>query len=145
MSTAQTTPASATKARAPRGSKKADAKPARKPRADKAAAVKPKAPRVTKPAADGVITKSTDALRQAAAHYVHDKEHKTAGGHVSVNNGDKVANMLLGKSLEEVYKIASEHLGDTQKDLKEKYGHLNVGMIRMNLGNRLRAVLMPKK
>lgn len=146
MSTAQTTPAP--KTRKPRAA--AAPKAGKAPRKVKARASdtgaparKPRAPKVADGAA--IHARSTDALREAAKRYVHDKENKTSGGHVSVNNGDKVANMLLGKSLEEVYKIASEHLGDAQKDLKEKYGHLNVGMIRMNLGNRLRAVLMPKK
>lgn len=136
MTTAQTTPASATKARTPRAAK-ADAKPARKPKAEKAAAVKPKAPRVTKPKVEGF--KSTDALRQAAANYVHDKEHKTAGGHVSVNNGDEIAQKLIGKDLDAVYAMAAKALKEDEKDLRAKYAHLNPGMARMCLGNRMRA------
>lgn len=146
MSTAQATPASATKApRAPRASKKADApKAPRKARGDKAA-TKPAPKAVKQEATRAPGSKTTDALREAAKHYVHNKEHKTAGGHVSVNNGDKVATMLLGKSLDEVVRIGAEVLGVTQKELREKYAHLNVGMIRMNIGNRIRATLDPKK
>lgn len=145
MSTATQTPASTKPARAPRAPK-ADAKAkkaAGKAPAKKAAEKKPTAPRVPKPRPDGFRT--TDALRDAAKRYQHDKEHKTAGGHPSVNNGDKVAAMLLGKDLDEVVRIGAEALGVTQKELREKYAHLNPGMVRMNIGNRIRATLDPKK
>lgn len=49
-----------------------------------------------------------------------------------------VSEMLDGFTIDEVYSVASKFCEITQKDLKEKYGHLNVGMQRMNLGNRIR-------
>jgi hypothetical protein len=125
-------PATATKpARAPKAAKPKAVKK------DKAAAVKPKAPRMTKPKVEGA--KSTHALREAAKGYVHDKEHKTAGGHVSVNNGDEIAMKLIGKDLDSVYTMAAKALKEDEADLRKKYEHLNPGMQRMNLGNRMRA------
>ena len=139
MSTAQATPATTKATRAPRAPKAAKA--AGKPRkAEKAAAVKPRAPRATKPALAKVEgARSTDALREAAKHYEHDKEHKTAGGHVSVNNGDDIAKKLLGKDLDQIYTMAAKALKEDEADLRKKYKHLNPGMQRMNLGNRMRA------
>jgi hypothetical protein len=69
---------------------------------------------------------------------------KAPGGGVSFHNGDPVAEKLQGKDLEQVYEIAAKSLKVEVKELKAKYGKLNVGMQRMNLGNRLRKVLLPK-
>lgn len=52
-----------------------------------------------------------------------------------------VSQALDGMSLDEVFGVASKMCDITQKDLKEKYGHLNVGMQRMNLGNRIRGAV----
>jgi len=133
------------KTRAPR--KAAEAKPAKAAAKAKEATKKAaKKPAATKAAAKAkeVHGKSTDALREAAQHYQRNTEVKTAGGHPSVTNGDAVAQRLMGLSLDDVYKDAAEVLGETQKSLKEKYAHLNPGMQRMNLGNRMRAVLLAK-
>lgn len=54
---------------------------------------------------------------------------------------DPVAEALDGFTLDETYGVASRMTDITQKDLKEKYGHLNVGMQRMNLGNRIRGAV----
>lgn len=145
MNAATQTPAPATKTRAPRGGKKADAGKAPKVRAKKAETGAPKkaprAVRVPKEAKTPVPLsgKSTDALRLKAPEYVHDKEHKTAGGHVSVHNGDAIAVKLLGKDLDTVYAAAAKALKEDEADLRAKYAHLNPGMQRMNLGNRMRA------
>ena len=140
MSTAQTTPAP--KTRKPRAA--AAPKAGKAPRKAKARASdtgaparKPRAPKVADGAA--IHARSTDALREAAKRYVHDKENKTSGGHVSVNNGDEIAQKLLGKDLDQVYAMAAKALKEDEADLRSKYGHLNVGMQRMNLGNRMRA------
>jgi hypothetical protein len=66
---------------------------------------------------------------------------KSASGGASLNNGDEVAQALTGATLDEVYRLASKALGETQKALKEKYEHLNEGMQRMNLGNRIRGAV----
>jgi hypothetical protein len=63
----------------------------------------------------------------------------SASGNATMDNGDDLAKSLRGAELDEVYKQASAILGETQTALKAKYAHLNVGMQRMNLGNRMRA------
>lgn len=69
---------------------------------------------------------------------------KAPGGGTSLNNGDAVAEKLQGKDLDEVYGIVAKALKVEVKELKSKYGKLNVGMQRMNLGNRYRKVAIPK-
>jgi len=89
---------------------------------------------------------STGALRQRAPTYVKDSEHKTAAGNASVHCNDETAQKLLGKTLDECYAIAAEVCAPdvTEDDLRAKYGHLNLGMQRMNLGNKIRGVLNAK-
>lgn len=69
------------------------------------------------------------------------KTLKSASGHSTMDNGDDVAKQLRGTELDEVYAKAAKLLGETQTALKAKYGHLNSGMQRMNLGNRMRAAV----
>lgn len=53
--------------------------------------------------------------------------------------GDVIAVRLRAcKSLDDVYESASEYLNVPVSKLKEKYGKLNPGQQRMNLGNRMR-------
>lgn len=52
-----------------------------------------------------------------------------------------VSATLDGFTLDEVYTVASKMTDVSQKGLKEKYSHLNVGMQRMNLGNRIRGAV----
>jgi colicin import membrane protein len=66
---------------------------------------------------------------------------RTASGAKSLHNGDSVAATLNGATLDETYKLAGVALNETVKELKGKYGHLNDGMQRMNLGNRLRGAV----
>lgn len=63
----------------------------------------------------------------------------SAAGNLSYDCGDGVARQLERKSLMEVYEIAAAKLGIPQEQLLAKYQHLNPGMQRMNLGNRIRA------
>jgi hypothetical protein len=51
---------------------------------------------------------------------------------------DAFSQMAKDKSLDEIYSIASDILDIIESDLRAKYGHLNPGMQRMNLGNRIR-------
>ena len=67
---------------------------------------------------------------------------RTASGTKSLNNNDDVAQLLTGLSVDAVHAIATECL---DMDTSEKYGHLNVGMQRMNVGNRLRGFVNPKE
>lgn len=129
--TAPSTPAAAKQAKA-KGSKKA--KPAKK------GAKKAKA----KKAANGDTPRGPEALKKYAPQYVRDDKHKTAAGNASVHCNDKVAQKLAGKDLEDVYKDAAKTTETTVAELKKKYGHLNLGMQRMNLGNRIRGVLNAK-
>lgn len=65
----------------------------------------------------------------------------SANGNHTLDCGDPVAEKLRGKSLDEVFEIAAEALGESVAALRARYNHLNAGMIRMNLGNRIRGAL----
>ena len=65
---------------------------------------------------------------------------KSASGKKTQHNNDVVAQALDGATLDEIIKPAAEALECTQKELRTKYEHLNPGMQRMNIGNRLRGV-----
>lgn len=54
------------------------------------------------------------------------------------HNGDRVANELDGRELAEVYEHVAVTMSLEVADLQSKYKHLNAGMQRMNLGNKLR-------
>lgn len=116
---------------------------------------------VTKTAAKGktkTATKAKGAIKAKARkpagdrlvpidleNYTVDKVKKTAGGNPSIDSDDKIAQMLRGKPLDQVYVLVASKLEDTTVgQLKAKYGKLNLGMQRMNLGNRLRGVLNAK-
>lgn len=76
-------------------------------------------------------------LREARKHYVKTKEGKKT----HIDCGDELAAQLRNLSLEDVYQFASSILVVDVAELKAKYGHLNNGQQRMNLGNRLRYFL----
>lgn len=78
---------------------------------------------------------------------------RTASGRQTVDIDDPVAALLRGMEIEDVYSTVSQVLSDWGvetfgrgakksgiliRDLTARYGHLNVGMQRMNLGNLLR-------
>lgn len=54
---------------------------------------------------------------------------------------DATAEALDGFTVEETYRVAAELTDTPVKELQTKYGHLNVGMQRMNLGNRIRGAI----
>lgn len=66
---------------------------------------------------------------------------KSAGGNSSLDCGDQLALKLRGADLDDIYEKAAKTLGESERSLKSRYSHLNPGMQRMNLGNRLRAAL----
>jgi hypothetical protein len=108
----------------------------RKPRKDKG--VK-KGPRKTKTQAkkDGrLVPASLD-------HYVK-HEIKTPSGNKVLDVDDEAAKRLRGMDLEKVYDLVAEACGVSKSELKKKYAKLNLGMQRMNLGNKFRAVLTNK-
>jgi hypothetical protein len=101
-----------------------------------------------KAAKKAVKKASNGALIRTVAGREHDisgyEKVKNASGHTSYDNGDDVATKLRGKTLDEVYAHAAKSLKEPEKDLRAKYKHLNPGMQRMSLGNRLRKVLNAK-
>jgi hypothetical protein len=65
------------------------------------------------------------------------RKERTRSGQTDV--GDHVAELLRSaNSIEELYSIASEFLDIPIRELKDRYGHLNPGQQRMNLGNKMR-------
>lgn len=91
---------------------------------------------------------SNGALIRTVAGREHDisgyEKVKNASGHTSYDNGDDIATKLRGKTIDEVYAFASKQLKEPEKDLRAKYKHLNPGMQRMSLGNRLRKIANAK-
>lgn len=76
------------------------------------------------------------------------KKYKGAtaqSGRKSYDSGDQAAKLLRGLSLDAAYKVASEYLGESKLALKRRYGKLNPGHQRMNIGNRIRKVLRDKE
>ena len=63
-------------------------------------------------------------------------ESRTASGTKSLNNGDVVAVALTGVTMEELHQIADDFIEGN--DFATRYANLNVGMQRMNIGNRIR-------
>lgn len=51
---------------------------------------------------------------------------------------DELTKELRGMDLAEIYPLAAERLGVPEEALRAAYGHMNPGMQRMNLGNRIR-------
>lgn len=70
---------------------------------------------------------------------VNGKANLSNAGNATMDNGDAVAKRLRGAALEDVYEEAAKVLGESVSALQAKYKHLNPGMQRMNLGNRMRA------
>lgn len=63
---------------------------------------------------------------------------QSVNGNYTFDNGDELAQQLRDANLEQVYAIAAKDLNETVRTLKTRYGHLNPGMQRMCLGNRIR-------
>lgn len=80
---------------------------------------------------------------QPTKHAVETQAKKKELGITHV--GDDIGAMLQGKSLDEVYEIASKYLGVPEKELRAKYSHMNPGQQRMNCGNRMRGWSKRKK
>ena len=59
----------------------------------------------------------------------------------SIDKGDNTAVLLRNLDLSTVYATVSNATGSSIVDLRERFQHLNPGMQRMNLGNRLRRTL----
>jgi hypothetical protein len=125
---ATTTPEKVKRAPAPKASKKAvKAKAAKKVKAVKKT--------------NGEASKSVIPLDVAKSY----TRAKDKAGKLHIDCADDVATMLRGKGLDDIYVLVAKKSETPEKELRAKYTHLNVGMQRMNLGNRLRALLNPKE
>lgn len=92
----------------------------------------PAAPRARKPLSErknGVIDSA----------YLGKYQSYKRGTKSSFDNGDGVASVLRDLTLELVYKAVAKEVQESVEALRARYGHLNAGMQRMNLGNKLRA------
>lgn len=130
--------------------------PSKAPKAPKKAAPKAKPAKAAKPAKKAKKAKSKGqkvegmgVLREYAEKYEKPTDKKgerlkTAAGNPVVDSGDEVAVALRGKDLAQVYEVVAKRIGESVPALKKKYGHLNLGQQRMNLGNRLRGHLNAK-
>lgn len=102
-----------------------------------------KAARKAKSKAQGTFSPDPNVRIKRVGDKTHDLSKyvkaTTASGNTSLNCGDELAKKLEGKDLDAVYKLASKTLEIPEKDLRSRYKKLNVGMQRMNLGNRMRA------
>lgn len=65
----------------------------------------------------------------------------SGSGKKTKRTNDPVAEALDGFTVEEVANVAARMCDIPAKDLIAKYAHLNVGMQRMNLGNRIRGAV----
>jgi len=70
----------------------------------------------------------------------------TPSGRDTIDINDDVAEQLRGMNFKEAASAVAKAMSDmgektTAKELVEKYDHLNPGMQRMNLGNRLRSCI----
>ena len=65
----------------------------------------------------------------------------SGSGKKTMRANDHVAASLDGFTLDEVFRVAAELTETPEKEYRGKYSHLNVGMQRMNLGNRIRGAI----
>ena len=92
-------------------------------------------------------TKAKKVVRTAAAtlkKYRDQGNYSHSDGYngLSLNNGDNTALSLAMFDPDRVVAIAEKVLpGIAKGELKKKYANLNLGMKRMNAGNRIRAAI----
>lgn len=70
---------------------------------------------------------------------------KTPSGRRTIDCADDVAANLRGMEIDQVYATAALNLEVSEESLRAQYGHLNIGMQRMNLGNRIRGAEKSKE
>lgn len=64
---------------------------------------------------------------------------KSVNGNSTMHCGDLVAVIMLPLTLDQCYQYTAQTIGVPEQELRNKYRHLNPGMQRMNLGNKIRA------
>ena len=108
----------------------------RKSTGTKKAAKKPaRAKKTAKAGASGA--RGLEALARVRSGYT---AGTSGAGNKTRNCGDEIAVQLDGKTLDQIYAMVARRAKVEEKDLRRRYEHLNIGMQRMNLGNKLRAV-----
>jgi hypothetical protein len=70
---------------------------------------------------------------------------KTPSGRRAMDCDDDISKALRGMDIDQVYATAALNLECPEDELRAKYGHLNIGMQRMNLGNRIRGAEKSKE
>jgi len=116
---------------------------------EKAAPVQPAKKMTTTPSATpahfvGEVTpnkpaKIKDTHFDLSRYFVSDV--RTPAGRRTLDCADDISVQLRGLSITEVYAEASKVLGESVEGLTKQYEHLNIGMQRMNLGNRIRGAI----
>ena len=129
-------------------------KPAKEPKAAKPAKAK-RDPVTAQPETGDILNGDGSELvntqRLVNPDYDRYVKHdvKSPSGRKALDIDDEAAKLLRGQDVSDCYFIVAKNLaktngGDPDKietELCEKYQHLNVGMQRMNLGNRLRKAM----
>jgi hypothetical protein len=101
---------------------------------------KVRVPRTAKAALPRGVRKVTSGEGTQFKRFDSYVQHKTAAGNVAYDNGDDVSTKMRGMTLAEVYEFVAKKMDVSERTLKEQYKHLNAGMQRMNLGNRVRGL-----
>lgn len=94
---------------------------------------------VSETAGDVKIAKIKGTEFNLSRYFVGDT--RTESGRRTIDCADETAASLRGMTLAQVYEHVAKAIGEPVKALQAKYEHLNSGMQRMNLGNRLRGFL----
>jgi len=89
---------------------------------------------------DGALPSNGKVSAERRAAYMVTRIEKVR----HVDCGDELAAHLRGMELEDVYKYAANVMGVDRAALIAQYCHLNPGMQRMSVGNRLRGFLGAK-
>lgn len=84
-----------------------------------------------------LVTRAVQKGRRVVTVAEANRENRAKSGVTDV--GDRIAELLRGKTLDEAYTVAARFLRAPEDELRSKYSHLNNGQQRMNLGNRMRA------
>jgi hypothetical protein len=86
--------------------------------------------------------KIKDTVFNLGKYFVSDI--KTPSGRRTIDCADDVAATLRGMDLDQVYAVTAQALEIDEAQLRKQYEHLNQGMQRMNLGNRIRGAEVAK-
>jgi len=89
--------------------------------------------------------KTITLTKRQRRKYHHGSVTKTPSGRHTFDINDCIAKTLRGRPIDIVREMASPYLKSSTQELEDKYCHLNPGLQRMSIGNRLRAILRNNK